>query len=737
MCGMLQFLFFAIAVFVASYASIVAHMWITAAPSISSLYLRAVISAGAIFFGTSALLIAIKWLAVGRFTAQPIPIWSLAYVRFWIAKVAIQFNPLNLLVGTPLYSTYLRLLGVQIGKNSLVFARPPVCADLVSIGDNTIIRQDCFLSGYTASSGYLYLGNVTIGSGAFVAEASVLDINTRIGNDAQLGTSSALLEGQSIPDDMIYQGSPAVPSNTDFDRVPPIKLSMTQRSTYVCCQLLWHFFITLPVPIIGLVLLIHSGFSAVVPHSVGPTEVIRYSLGYAAVLYVGGLVAGLCVITTLPRMLNLFVVPEKVYPLFGFQYFLANAINRLSNSRVLNTIFGDSSLIVYYLSAIGYDLSESTQTGSNFGVSQRHHSPILCQFSRNTLVSDGLVVLNMEMSSTSFRMRRVSVAADNYLGNLIHYPADSQIGPNCLIATKAMVPIDGPLRSGVGILGSPPFEIPRSVLRDRRFDHYKEPKVLKQRLKMKLRSNLITLAYYLIRNWLEQALLIAISLMAFVAIAITADTPMWLDAMTMTCVVLLALFVTPAFSIMFERGVLWFHPIKPLYCSLYDRDFWLHERFWKMNYNMLLVLFNGTPIKGFLLRMQGVQIGRNVFDDGAAFTEPSLVKVGDNCCFNFGSSVQCHSLEDGTFKSDAIKIGSDCNIDVRAFIHYGTRLHSGSTLHADSFLMKGSVIERDGVWYGNPAQEEMAEPSIETQMYGDDHDSNVIPFNPSELAQQA
>ena len=44
------------------------------------------------------------------------------------------------------------------------------------------------------------------------------------------------------------------------------------------------------------------------------------------------------------------------------------------------------------------------------------------------------------------------------------------MGENCLLATKVMVPIDGPARSDVGLLGSPPFEIPRSVQRDAQFD---------------------------------------------------------------------------------------------------------------------------------------------------------------------------------------------------------------------------------------------------------------------------
>ena len=50
----------------------------------------------------------------------------------------------------------------------------------------------------------------------------------------------------------------------------------------------------------------------------------------------------------------------------------------------------------------------------------------------------------------------------NFLGNGIVYPAGGRTGDNCLLATKVAVPLDGPVRTGVGLLGSPCFEIPRT-----------------------------------------------------------------------------------------------------------------------------------------------------------------------------------------------------------------------------------------------------------------------------------
>ena len=70
---------------------------------------------------------------------------------------------------------------------------------------------------------------------------------------------------------------------------------------------------------------------------------------------------------TVPRVLNLSIKPDKVYPLYGFHYSVHRAIARMTNIKFFTHLFGDSSYIVHYLRGLGYDLPEVVQTGSNFG----------------------------------------------------------------------------------------------------------------------------------------------------------------------------------------------------------------------------------------------------------------------------------------------------------------------------------------------------------------------------------
>lgn len=180
------------------------------------------------------------------------------------------------------------------------------------------------------------------------------------------------------------------------------------------------------------------------------------ALALSVAFFVGAILVGLVTVTVLPRLLNLTLRADRVYPLYGFHYSVQRAIARLTNIRFFKWLCGDSSYIVPYLRSIGYNLSTVEQTGSNFGTEVSHETPYLATVGSGTMVADGLSVLNAEYSSTSFRISRVAIGAHNFLGNHIAYPVGGRTGDNCLLATKVLVPLDGELREGVGLLGSPP-----------------------------------------------------------------------------------------------------------------------------------------------------------------------------------------------------------------------------------------------------------------------------------------
>jgi len=161
-------------------------------------------------------------------------------------------------------------------------------------------------------------------------------------------------------------------------------------------------------------------------------------------------------------------------PLYGLQDSLHRAVRRLTNLPFYLELLGDSSYAVGYLRALGYRMTDVEQTGSNFGAAQRHETPFpRSRSGAGRWSSDGAALINADYSSTSFQVTPLVIGAQTFLGTGSPYPGRWAYRRGCLVATKAMVPLDGPVREDVGLLGSPCFEIPRSVTGDSRFDHLK------------------------------------------------------------------------------------------------------------------------------------------------------------------------------------------------------------------------------------------------------------------------
>ena len=705
MCGALQFLFFLCYAWAAALIGAWAYEWISAAKGYEDVYLRSVVFGGAGFIVLCTVPILAKWVLIGRWKAQQIRIWSLGYFRFWVVKTLVRSNPLAFLaVGSPLYTWYLRALGAKVGRGTVIFSRHvPVCTDLLTIGPDTVIRKESFFGCYRAHAGWIQIGRVTIGRNVFIGEKTVLDINTSMGDVSQLGHASSLHSGQRVRTGERWHGSPAQRTDLNYLRVSARPCSTFRRFRFSASTLFWVFFLYLPLIEGGAFLLLTAVPTLGKVLDPGMGTITTASLYFDALvlsllLFFGPVLLGLFVVATVPRLLGLFVKPSAVYPLFGFHDRIHRAIVRLTGVKFFTHLFGDSSFNVYYLRWLGYDLGEVEQTGSNFGTKVGHETPYMSIIGSGTMVADGLSIMNADFSTSSFRVSPVYIGANSFFGNNIAYPAGGRVGDNCLIATKAMIPLDGEIRTGVGLLGSPSFEIPRTVERDQAFDYLREGDELRRRLRTKNWHNLRTMGIFLLGRWLHVFLVTVFSLAAFDAYGGFAQ-------LQMAFLLAVSVLITPVYFVLLERGIRRWRRLEPKYCSIYDPYFWRHERLWKVPGEGYLHMFDGTPFKGLIWRGLGVRIGKRVFDDGCYMTERTLTTVGDDVMLNASTKIQCHSQEDGTFKSDRTTIGNGCTIGVGGMVHYGVTMGEHSALAPDSFLMKGEEIPPHARWGGNPARE--------------------------------
>jgi len=701
-CGALQVLAFLASVFLASAVLAGGFRWVSGSVGWADLYLRSLgFSAGA-FVLLCGLPILAKWTLVGRWKPREITVWSLPYLRFWLVKTLVQANPLALFAGSPVYPLYLRALGARIGRRVVIFSRTvPVCTDMLTVGDDAVIRRESSFTGYRAVAGVIQTGPVSIGKEALVGEHTVLDIGTSVGDGSQLGHTSSLYQSQDVPDGQRWHGSPAQRTEVDYRRADPIPSGPLRRAAYGTGQVLSLIFVTLPLAIAAAVAAL-TKLPAVVSFASlgagGPTTASFYDDGLviSTALFAGAILIGAAVVLTVPRVLRRLIAPGPTYPLYGLRHWVHRVIRRLTNMGFYLELTGDSSYVVPYLRALGYRLPDFEQTGSNFGADLEHETPFLISIGRGTMVADGATFIDADYSSTSFRITPLSIGPRNFLGNAVAYPAGGRTGENCLIATKAMVPLDGPVRANTGLLGSPCFEIPRSVSSDDRFDHLRTGEEFRRRLRAKNRHNLGTMALFLAVRWVD---VFVITLFAMAAWEFYRGNPV----PVLAGLVLATLLFSFAYFITVERALMRFGSLQPRYCSIYDPYFWWHERYWKL-LAPLLGMLNGTPFKSPVWRLVGVRIGRRVFDDGCAIPERTLVTIGDGCTLNAGSVIQCHSMEDGIFKADYTVLEDGCTLGTGALVHYGVTIGQGAQLRPDSFLMKGEKVPPRARWGGNPAR---------------------------------
>ena len=261
-----------------------------------------------------------------------------------------------------------------------------------------------------------------------------------------------------------------------------------------------------------------------------------------------------------------------------------------------------------------------------------------------------------------------------------------------------MIPVDGEVRENCGLLGSPCFEIPRMVERDRELLNGGLDEATRlARIARKNVHNIITAALFLLGRWAFFFLTVVAWQVAFLKYERFGVFALFAASAALSVVAVLL-------YVLLERVSLGFKRLAPKLVTIYDPEFWAHERHWKLSDTPIMQLFAGTPFKNLILWGVGVKIGRKVFDANCSITERTLTEIGDYANLNEGSVLQAHSLEEGVFKSDVIKIGKGCTLGPAAFVHYGVTMGDHVVIDADSFLMKGETLDSHTGWRGNPAK---------------------------------
>lgn len=632
------------------------------------------------------LIIAGKWLIIGRYKAGRYPLWGLYYFRCWLVTTLQNMSGIGAFAGTPLLSYYFRLMGARIGSQCILDTSLCVAFDLLSIGDETSIGSQSQILCSRVEDGMMILGTVEIGKRCFVGTHSAIGLNVRMGDDSHLGDQSYLEDNTVMPRRNVWRGSPA---RMDKARVSEFSTVRPGRYRPVLWSLL-HYFASF--------LMILSALPFLLPVlAVGAAYLYGGWLWFLPAFFLslplGTL--GFCLYTWVAKTILLPDARPGLYPVQSTSYL---------RKWLFDQLMGISTVAVRTLYKTIYLPIWLRMLGAKIG---RHAEiavpsilmPELTTIGDESFFADGSMVGGRRFFRGHVQFARSSVGRRSFLGNSALLSMGSSLGDDCLLGVLSLSPPrmkQTPTASEW--LGSPSFRLPHR----RKVESFTQQETYSPNRRLTIMRTIIDTMRILIPNFLVTA-----AFWIFVMAGVTAYQiwSFW-SYLGMMSLVGMGLVLSMLLTVVVLKKVLIgrFKPeIKPLW-SLYV---WINELVtgaYETISAPLLAPMLGTPFFAWYLRALGCRIGKNAYIATSLFAEFDLVDIGDHVALNMGVIVQNHLFEDRIFKSSKLSIGNGCSLGNMAVILYDTEMKDGSTMAPLSLLMKGETLPAQTHWVGIPTQ---------------------------------
>ncbi|OJW13293.1 Pls/PosA family non-ribosomal peptide synthetase [Mucilaginibacter sp. 44-25] len=166
------------------------------------------------FMGFPALLITLmlKWVLVGKYRSGQWPMWTnfvwrSEAITTTYEALAVPFL-LEFLKGTPFLPVILRLFGVKTGKRVWLNTTDITEYDMVSIGDDAALNEDCGPQTHLFEDRVMKVGAIKIGDRCSVGSRSIILYDTQMESDVSLEPLSLVMKGEQLAAGTNWTGSP-------------------------------------------------------------------------------------------------------------------------------------------------------------------------------------------------------------------------------------------------------------------------------------------------------------------------------------------------------------------------------------------------------------------------------------------------------------------------------------------------------------------------------------------------
>jgi non-ribosomal peptide synthetase-like protein len=168
--------------------------------------------------GNYLVVLALKWLLVGRYRKRAAPMWT-PFV--WLSEgvtnlyegIAVP-NFMRYLRGTPWLPLAFNLLGCRIGRGVYLDTTDITEFDCVKIGDHAELNALSCPQTHLFEDRVMKIDQVDIGNRVYMGPRSAVLYSARVGDNARLGPLTLVMKGEHIPGATSWAGCPAALART-------------------------------------------------------------------------------------------------------------------------------------------------------------------------------------------------------------------------------------------------------------------------------------------------------------------------------------------------------------------------------------------------------------------------------------------------------------------------------------------------------------------------------------------
>lgn len=638
--------------------------------------------------------VATKWIVIGKMKEGDYPLWGLYYFRWWFVKTMQRLLPAQFLNGTPLYPSYLRLLGMKIATDAQISDFSFGAEDLIAIGSDASLSSQTSLNNAFVEDGLLKLRTISIGDHAYIGSSAVISGGSAIEDWGELQDLSHLQSGKTITSGEVWQGSPAQfkEKKKIADLPQPLPVSTFTRRKYktifILFILIFPFIILLPL--LPTIITINK-----LDNNAGDYDFtyLIHAPGLA-LLYLILFAAETIFIT---RLLQRNIRPGK-YPIYSMLYvrkWFADQLLSLS-LIVLHPIYA-TVFVSRFFRALGAKIGKDTEISTASSVTH----PLL-EIGDGAFVADAVTLGEADVRGQQLILDKTTIDSFSFVGNSALIPQGYHLEGNMLIGVLSTPPEREQMANSTAHdwFGSPAIPLPR-----RQESNPFPPELT---IHPKRRRKLARGTVEFIRIILPESAIICFSIL-FIAYGhdLLVEEPLWKIIIYFPFYYLFYMGV-PAFLLTVLLKWTFIGRYKAQQKPMWTWKVWRSEAI-TSTYEALSIPFfleymQGTPWLPLFMRLLGVKTGKRVWMNTTDITEFDMVSIGNDAALNADCGPQTHLFEDRVMKIGSVKIGARSSIGAGTIILYDSEVGDDTKIEALSLVMKGERLAPATDWTGSPVK---------------------------------